>query len=267
MHRRAPPKSDAEKKREKASQKQYHSCLALAKKGDPEACFLIHGYLSTGIGCPTGMPDDVRLTEERTWLQRAADLGHAPAQVQLGHLNLVGRPQVAVSWFRKAASQGERLGLYNLGEAYYQGHGVGQSYAEAAKYYRQAAAKGETGAMIHLAGMVSDGQGVEQDHTEAFKLYTMYMESCTGIMNEETKAQLALAHVSLGRCYTTGAGVAKNNERGMEHLTISAELGNVVAINQLGVICRSKGDWNVAVTWFTKAAQAGSCSGRVNLGV
>ena len=57
-----------------------------------------------------------------------------------------GVPQddaAAVSWYRRAAEQGDSLGQLNLGVAYWNGRGVPQDYVEAHMWFNLAAAQGE----------------------------------------------------------------------------------------------------------------------------
>ena len=51
-----------------------------------------------------------------------------------------------MKWFRKAANQGHARAQCNLGECYYFGYGVEQSYEEAVKWFRKAAEQGSTDA-------------------------------------------------------------------------------------------------------------------------
>jgi len=57
----------------------------------------------------------------------------------------------AVSWFRKAADQGNADAQYNLGELYAQGRGVAHDEAEAIAWYRKAVEKGHAGAQAALS--------------------------------------------------------------------------------------------------------------------
>ena len=59
--------------------------------------------------------------------------------------NGLGVPQdntEAVSWYRKAAEQGNVHAQSNLGNMYANGKGVPQDYAEAARWYRKATEQG-----------------------------------------------------------------------------------------------------------------------------
>ena len=69
------------------------------------------------------------------------------------------------------AEQGEADAQYNLGDCYYNGNGVEQSYSKAAKWYRLAAEQGHAKAQYNLGVCYAFGDGVEQSYTEAVKWY------------------------------------------------------------------------------------------------
>ena len=265
-----------ERKKQKASQKQYLQYLALAKKGNPEACFMVSEHLSTGLGTPTGLPADVAKAEGMAWLQKAANLGHADAQVTFGHLRLQSSPETAVSWYRKAALQGHGKAAIMLGSAYRKGPGVKQDFAEAAKFYRQAMdARGTQAggresqrtavrATLNLASIYNTEGGL-QDHAEAFRLFVMYTNADSEALSAEEPSRLGEAHCRIAYCYMGGEGVEQDMGKGVEHLLIAADAGHVQSMEACGVEFRRRGDWEEAVAWFTKAARAGSCYGRVSL--
>jgi TPR repeat protein len=78
--------------------------------------------------------------------RRAAELGDARAQLELGNLHSEGKgvPQdytQAAFWYRKAAEQGYAPAQSILGSLYDTGQGVSQAYAEAYFWYALAATK------------------------------------------------------------------------------------------------------------------------------
>ena len=77
----------------------------------------------------------------------------------------------AVSWYRKAADQGDAWGQDELGFAYYQGKGVPQDYTEAVRWFRKAADQGDERAQYDLGCMYDLGKGVQQDRAEAARWY------------------------------------------------------------------------------------------------
>ena len=82
-------------------------------------------------------PDDATAL---SWYLKAAGQGEAAAQVQLGILYGTGQGvsqdhAAAASWFRKAADQGEAAGQFNLGILYVQGRGVPVDAVQAYKWF------------------------------------------------------------------------------------------------------------------------------------
>jgi hypothetical protein len=93
--------------------------------------------------------------EAFTWLQKAANMGHAGAQDKLGYLYTegIGVAQdyaTAFEWFKKAAEQGSVDGQYNLGIFYLNGWGTEQDVTMAAQYLAAASAQGDVAAEQEL---------------------------------------------------------------------------------------------------------------------
>jgi TPR repeat protein len=72
-----------------------------------------------------------------------------------------------------ACHQGEARSCTALGEAYYRGLGVKQSFALAAYYYEEACALGCSDACFRLGQMYETGQGICQDAVAAVERYGM----------------------------------------------------------------------------------------------
>lgn len=100
-----------------------------------------------------GVPED--LAQVAYWHSRAAEQGHAPSFVKLGHLHGLGHhfprdAAAAAGWFARAAEAGDPDGQYHLAISYFQGQGVPRDTARAYALWRQAAAQGSEGARIRL---------------------------------------------------------------------------------------------------------------------
>ena len=123
-----------------------------------------------------GVPQDYAAAV--SWYRKAADQGDADAQYNLGVMydNGQGVPQdyaAAVSWYRKAADQGDADAQYNLGVMYDNGQGVPQDYAAAVSWYRKAADQGYADAQYNLGVMYDNGQGVPQDYVQAHMWFNL----------------------------------------------------------------------------------------------
>ena len=130
-----------------------------------------------GIGCPPDSSSEERDVEHIAWLQKAANLGHADAQVVEGQrLQLAESHERAVAQYRKAAAQGHGGGLFWLGEALWHGLGVGCDRTEAFSLFRRSADTGHKAATYTLAHVYQRGDGgVETDAAEAFRLFQRYV--------------------------------------------------------------------------------------------
>jgi hypothetical protein len=74
----------------------------------------------------------------------------------------------AVTWYRRAAEQGDPHAQYNLAVMYDEGEGVRQDDREAVKWYRKAAEQGDAAAQHNLGLMYAKGEGVPQDAVSAY---------------------------------------------------------------------------------------------------
>ena len=70
-----------------------------------------------------------------------------------------------------AAEQEDSIAQNNLGNCYYNGDGIDQSYEEAVKWYRKAAEQEYAKAQYNLGNCYENGEGVEPSYEEAVKWY------------------------------------------------------------------------------------------------
>jgi TPR repeat protein len=114
------------------------------------------------------------------WLRKAADEGHADVQLVLGDWYYTGHEVQqsypnALRWYRKAAEQGEPWAQFYCGLMYH--HQPGVDYAEALKWWRKAAVQGHVFAQQDLGTMYEGGQGVPQNYVLAYMWYTLASSS------------------------------------------------------------------------------------------
>jgi TPR repeat protein len=195
---------------------------------------------------------------------KAADLGYAPGQFQLGlrHANGTGVAKdsvEAVKWYRKAAEQDYAPAQCNLGVMYANGNGVVKDSNVAVEWYRRAAEHGNADAQVNLAFAFTNGDGVVKDSVEAVKWLRKAAEQ--GHPN---------AQINLGLKYDKGEGVTKDCAEAVKWLRKAAEQGHPVAQNNLGVkydigegVTKDSAE---AVKWYRKAAEQGYDVAQNNLG-
>ena len=83
----------------------------------------------------------------------------------------------AVAWFQKAAPLGNATAQYNLGLLYAKGQGVKLDVAQAIAWWRKAAAQGMTVAQFKLGVAYENGEGVARNPVLALANYTIAARS------------------------------------------------------------------------------------------
>jgi SEL1 protein len=132
-----------------------------ANRGDAQMLF------NLGVVKLRGQGVTVDAEEARDLLKKSAELGFAPAYNALGYyeLNVRQNKSGAVGYFRLAAAQEDRDGMYNLAFALENGLAPDtvRDLKSAMPYYISAANKGHTGACVVAGDAFSMGQYVERD--------------------------------------------------------------------------------------------------------
>jgi len=123
--------------------------------------------------CPLCRAKDPTSNEEAierllSWVEK----GKAWAQCTLGQFYYLGvgvvqSYQRARELYELASSQGHITAQYNLGVMYYEGQGVDQIYEKAAEYFEAIAMQGHANAQYNLGTVYGKGQGVEQSNETA----------------------------------------------------------------------------------------------------
>ncbi len=86
----------------------------------------------------------------------------------------------ATRMFQPLADSGDARAQAILGYMFATGHGVPQSYVEAASWYRRAAEQGHPTAQYMLGLAYDKGQGVPQDYVEAYKWLDLAVGRASG---------------------------------------------------------------------------------------
>ena len=127
----------------------------------------LHG-MKMGASCPlcrakTPSSEEEHIKYLRPWVKKKK----AWSQTMMGQHYYLGRGvkqsyEMARMLYEQAAQQGDACAMYNLGVMYKKGEGVEQSYKKAFEYFEQAAHLGYADAQFHLGVMYSNGLGVER---------------------------------------------------------------------------------------------------------
>lgn len=146
-------------------------------------------------------------------LRRAADAGHAPAQVMLaGILDQAEFDAEALGYYRKAADQGSADGQYGVGTMYLAGEGVKRDPAQGYLWLARAADNGHARAILALSaahvraarGDITEGP----DHARAAE----WLRKAADLNDLEALGVLARAYREGGFGLQPDAGLAGQYE-------------------------------------------------------
>lgn len=153
------------------------------------------------------------------------------------------------------AEIGDPQAQFLLGTMYIKGHKVEKNNKVAAQWLRKSAEQGFKEAQLKLGYLHAMGMGAKQSPQEALRWYHKAGEQ--GVA--EACLNIAIMHV-------TGEGVPRSWEKAIEYYLKAAALGNLKAMNLLGISYRKVGKDEEAVKWDRKASEAGEPHAKVNLG-
>lgn len=158
----------------------------------------------------------------------------------------------ATDRIRRGVEKGKAWAQSMLGQKYFSGDGVEQSYKKAVELYELAALQGNIVSQYALGVMYYQGNVVEQSYEKAVE----YLEPAAiqGFAN----AQYVLAV-----CYYRGQGVERSSDKAREWCTKAAEQGYAAAINDLRMMER-KGISNIPTTITTEHPLQGGKTKKYN---
>jgi TPR repeat protein len=217
-----------------------------------------------------GVPQDYVQAVE--WYKKAADLGDAVAQHDLGDMYLKGEgvardPAQAMQWYKKVAEKGNAYAQFKIGHIYETGDGVPQDYAQAMEWYRKAAQEGSTyltaGGNSDAENAIGDmyllGHGVPQDYAQAMEWY-----------KKAAWEGNADAQNAIGKIYLLGKGVPQDSDQAMQWYKNNADQGNEVAQDFMGdMYLLGHGvpqDYAQAMEWYKKSADQGNADAQDSIG-
>ena len=222
--------------------------LTAAEKGNAEAQFEVAAIYRYGQELDNfnyGHAVKQDKAEAVRWYTKAAEQGHAEAQLFLGAMydngeGVTENTAEAIRWFNKAAEQSD-VSIQERAKHYL------NEIAETAKYLTLAQ-QGDAEAQYNLA-QIYDLKG-EIKETEALKWYTKAAEQ------GHANATYHLAMKSLTSEY--------DSDKALHWITKMAEQGDVEAQSMAGFLYQIQ-DNEKALYWFTKAAAQGSTEAQAAL--
>ncbi|KAG0075180.1 hypothetical protein BGZ90_010138 [Linnemannia elongata] len=211
-------------------------------------------------------PQDIATPAAKTLVQIIVDAinGDTLDQVAVRDMYRTGQGvqqdyQTAMDWYRKAADQGDSVGLRKVGVLHEHGEGVTQSYTTALEWYLRAAECGHPAAQLNIGILYRHGQGVPQDYSQALAW-----------LHKATDQGYAPAVVNVGISYHLGEGVPQNDSLAMAWLLKGAEKGDKRGQYYAGMqYLYGEGtirDVGQALEWLLRAAKQGHIEAQDTVG-
>jgi len=131
----------------------------------------------------------------------------------------------AVSWFEKAAAQGNPAAQTQLGVMYFKGDGVNKDYAQARTLFQAAAAQGNAVAENSLGLIYMNGLGADTDYAQALSWYSKAADqgNFSGLCN-------------LGIMYENGLGVPRDKVTAYMWYLLGAQNGSPLAPKRIQIL-------------------------------
>lgn len=195
----------------------------------------------------------------------SASLGYVLAWSLLGvlyeqGLGVAADPTQAARHYRRAAMQGDSLGLFHLGRMYSYGTGVTHSEAEAASWFRRSAELGLPEAKNYLGWMLLNGRGVDRDTEEAMRL-----------LRSAAERGIFAAQFHVGHAHVYGNDVtASDHTVALQWFSRASDGGHVASSYYRGwLLLHGRGvqsDPAAAANWLKFAAEQGHARAQLQLG-
>ena len=197
---------------------------------------------------------DGEALQAREWVQAAARLGHAEAQLVLGQWLLDGNggprnPELALQWFLRAAAQQHPMGLNMAGRCYENGWSGAVDVARATTLYKQAADLGLDAGMYNYANQLASGKAITQNHQQALGWYSAAAE--LGHAKSMTKA---------GRYFEDGLVVGKDLKMALECYRQGAEGGDFRGQFSYAGMLAGLGKKEDALHWLRKVPETATAA-------
>ena len=178
--------------------------------------------------------DSGKYGEAADVLRKAADMGYAPAQNNLGYMYEAGRGVdrdlgIAEALYRKAADQDYTAGIYNLALCRFV-HEEVRDYASAFELFSRAYDRSMKGCAYYLGLCYLHGYGTEPDPE---KCLAMLREASDYTRTESSGEERYAAPLLLARIYDEGMLAERDGELAVKWYEIAAIRGSRVAEDRL----------------------------------
>lgn len=150
-----------------------------AAQGVPQAMTCLGKAYSEGIGVPKDMET------ARSWLLKAAEMGHGGAMFSLGFLSR--STDEALLWYDKAIEAGDVEAMHVAAELYLGRFGGPRKPERAMQLYRMAAERSNSRSMYILASHLREGDLLPRDEKEAARWFDRSARAGFPIMKEDVE--------------------------------------------------------------------------------
>ncbi len=169
--------------------------------GDPAAAYVVARRYAEGHGVP------VNLEAAVSWYKRAASQGLVPAEYCYATMLEKGQGvkkdlTQARQFYRDAANKGDAKSMHNLAVLYTQGVDGNPDYAAAVIWFRKAANHGIKDSQYNLAVLTARGLGTEKNLSEAYKWFALaagHGDREAATRRDEIAAQLGSEQLAAGK--------------------------------------------------------------------
>lgn len=207
------------------------------------------------------------------YYRQAADKDHAGAQYRLGCCYEFGRGltkdyKEALKLYRAAASQSYASAEFRLGYLYERGKGVDKDQSEALRWYGLAAKHGYSKAQRFLLALQETIKKERQAADQARILAARKAAELKAAKLKAEKLKEAERLYQLGKSYSEGQGVSKDEAKAFEYYLKSAELGHAKAQYTVGFYFKygKDKDYKKTLQWWHRSAEQGYVKAQVYLG-
>ena len=200
-------------------------------------------------------------------LEEAANLGYAPAMVNLGNI-YDNTNNCALSTVRGHKKIDNVIYLdENTSDVEIEEY---LDHKKAAEWYRKAAALGDIDGIYSYAEKLRSGEGVRKNYKKAFELFSSILEEASSGYNESAIEFAPAANYYLGLFYANGYGVKRDYKKAHHYYMAGAASGDYYCYNNLGMMYLNgkgvKKDYRLAMKYFVASAEQGAGLSMKNIG-
>lgn len=189
---------------------------------------------------------------------RLAKSGNSYAQLEVGKLYLNGygidtddtsavikNNNKAFYWFLKSSEQNNSGAFFMLSNCFVHGIGVQKNIKKANDYLYKAVEFGDKKALLKLARFFVS----KKDFSKA----TSFLDQLVEVDDGTYMLKIAQVYSHIGLAYIDGDGVDRNFKKGLNYITIAAEMGDSEAQYELGIQYYFENDYEKVFLYLEKA--------------